>query len=117
MEPSPMTASPMKSSQISSPLSALTGCISQLSIIEQHEHAYFDALKDYALHYAQAQDYLAADQPPRAYSLMQDAAMRDSDFIGDLDHALLDDTGEPLAAAQISDDDIDNCGYMGWLKH
>lgn len=91
---------------------ALTGCVSKLSIVEPREHAYFDALKDYAFRYAAAQAYLADTQSQIAH---------DYTSIGDApsepDHGLLDDDGEPAMFAQISDDDIDNCGYMGWLRH
>jgi hypothetical protein len=90
----------------------LTGCVSKLSVVAQCEPAYFDALKDYAVHYAQAQAYLADDkwQIAHDYSLMDGS-------ISEPDHGLLGDDGEPVKLARISDDDIDYCGYMGWLRH
>lgn len=94
------------------PSAVLTGCASKLSMLEQHEHAYFDALKDYAIHYAQAQAYLADDEWHIAhdYTLIGNS-------LSEPDHGLLGDDGEPAMFAQISDEDIDHCGYMGWLRH
>lgn len=101
----------METSYVNSPV-VLTGCISKLSVIEPREHAYFDALKDYAAHYAQAQAYLVDTATPIAhdYTLIDSA-------LSEPDHGLLNDDGEPAMAAQISDEDIDSCGYMGWLRH
>lgn len=92
--------------------SALTGCISGVSVIKPPRHAYFDALKDYAVHYADAQAYLAVD-----HSLVtHDNSSIDNSPI-EFDHGLLGDDGEPVRFSQISDEDIDKCGYMGWLRH
>lgn len=92
--------------------SALTGCISGVSVVKPHRHAYFNALKDYAVHYAEAQAYLAVD-----HSLVAcDYGAIDKSPI-EPDHGLLGDDGEPMRCPPISDEDIDKCGYMGWLRH
>lgn len=92
--------------------SALTGCISGVSVVRPHRHAYFHALKDYAVHYADAQAYLAVDHSLVAcdYGSIDKASH-------ELDHGLLGDDGEPVRYTQVSDEDIDKCGYMGWLRH
>lgn len=107
----------METSSVNSP-AAFTGCASKLSMLEQHEHAYFDALKDYAIHYAQAQAYLADDewQTPHDYTSIENYLLMNNSP-SEPDHGLLGDDGEPAMFAQISDDDIVHCGYMGWLRH
>ena len=103
----------METPPVNSPI-VLTGCASKLSMLKQHEHAYFDALKDYAIHCAQAQAYLADAEWQIAHDY-DCALIRNS--LREPDHGLLGDDGEPAIAVQISDDDIDHCGYMGWLRH
>jgi hypothetical protein len=93
-------------------IAALTGCVSKLSTLEQHKHAYFDALKDYAKIYAATQAYLADD----ALIAIHDYAPA-IDINGEPDHGLIGDDGEPAAYVQISDDEIDSYGYLGWLRH
>lgn len=107
----------METFAVDSPI-VLTGCISKLSVVEQCGHAYFDALKDYAAHYAAAQAYLAADatQIAHDHTLIENDILIDSS-LSEPDHGLLGDDGEPAISAQISDEDIDSCGYMGWLRH
>lgn len=101
----------METPRMNSP-AVLTGCISKLSVVKQREHAYFDALRDYSTHYAQAQAYLADDASKivHDYTLMINS-------LSEPDHGLLGDDGEPAVFTQISDDDIASCGYMGWLRH
>ena len=107
----------METSYVNSP-TVLTGCATKLSMLKQHEHAYFDALKDYAVHYAKAQAYLADDewQIAHDYTLIENTMVMDSS-LSEPYHGLLGDDGEPAMFAQISDDDIDHCGYMCWLRH
>lgn len=93
------------------PIAALTGCVSKLSALEQHKHAYFDALKDYAEVYAATQAYLADD----ALLAMHDYALAIN--ADEPDHGLIGDDGEPAAYVQISDEEIDSYGYLGWLRH
>lgn len=101
----------MKTTHTNSP-AILTGCISKLSVVERREHAYFDALKDYSIHYAKAQAYLADDE----WQIAHDYTLIDNS-LSEPDHGLLGDDGEPMMLAHVSDDDIDSCGYMGWLRH
>lgn len=91
---------------------SLTGCVSKLSALELHQHAYFDALREYAKVYEATQAYLAGD----GSGIAHDYAAFDGDS-SELDHGLLSDNGEAVAFVQISDDEIDICGYMGWLRH
>lgn len=91
---------------------ALTGCVSKLSTLELHQHAYFDALRDYAKLYEATQAYLAGD----GSSIAHDYAATSS-ASREFDHGLLGDDGEAVAFVPISDDEIDNCGYLGWLRH
>jgi hypothetical protein len=90
----------------------LTGCISQVSAPEPQEQSYFDALDDYFIRHQQAQDYLVNEERQTARDYMSAG-----DSPREPDHGLLGDDGEPVKFAQISDDDIDNCGYLGWLRH
>ena len=100
----------MKNSNVNS--STLTGCISGVSAVKQPKHAYFDALKDYAVHYADAQAYLAID-----HSLIAGDYDSVDKSPTEPDHGLLGDDGEPVRFSQVSDEDIVKCGYMGWLRH
>ncbi len=106
------SAARARSKELTRSTVALTGCISKLSVVERHEHAYFDALKDYAVHYAEAQAYLADAESP----IVHDYAAIDN-CVSEPDRGLLDDDGELVRFVLISDDDIDNCGYLGWLRH
>lgn len=102
----------MERVNVNSPSSTLTGCVSPISVLKPHRHAYYDALKDYAVHYAEAQSYLVASdwQTVHDYNLIDNSP-------SEPDHGLLGDDGEPVKPAQISDDDIVRCGYLGWLRH
>ena len=90
----------------------LTGCISSVSFIEEHDHSFLDALKEYAVHYAETQSYLADDE----WQIVHDYTLI-GESLNEPDNLLLGDDGEPAMPSQISDDDIDRCGYMGWLRH
>lgn len=93
-------------------LPTLTGCVSGVSVVKPHRQAYFHALKDYSVHYAEAQAYLAVD-----HSLIAcDYGAIDKSLI-EPDHGLLGDDGEPARFCSISDEEIVKCGYMGWLRH
>lgn len=83
-----------------------------MSVVKPPRHAYFHALKDYAVHYAEAQSYLSIDHSQIAcdYGSIDKSP-------NEPDHGLLGDDGEPVRFTQVSDEDIDKCGYMGWLRH
>ena len=91
---------------------ALTGCVSNESMVEQLQHAYFDALKDYAVHYAQAQSYLVEEGAPVVHDYTLTERM-----LAEPDHSMLEDEMETEQAPLVSDEDIDACGYLGWLRH
>jgi hypothetical protein len=89
-----------------------TGCLSDLSSCELHEHAYFEALRDYAEVYAATQAYLGPDDPVSGHDYALDVAeTEEHSRLG-----LLGDEGMPKPD-EFSDDEIDRCGYLGWLHH
>ncbi len=100
------------SRRVSRSPNALTGCISNLSVIAEPDREFIDALREYAVNYAETHSYVSDDELRIAH---------DYTLIGELlnepENPLLGDDGEPAKYAQISDDDIDRCGYMGWLRH
>lgn len=93
------------------------GCISEISsdAIHGSEHDYNAAMKSYAVVYEKYQAYLM----PAEQLLQHDydiAAKPVPDFshLGCLNADLLDST---VVGDDISDDDIENCGYMAWVHH
>ncbi len=93
------------------------GCISELSSDSIHgvEHEYTSAMKNYGTIYEQYQSYLMPRNEllPHDYELsIKLAALSNS--LGCLNEELLAST---LHQDDVSDDDIENCGYMGWLHH
>ena len=93
------------------------GCISELSSDAIHgcEHDYAAAMKSFAVVYEQyqaylmpsgqlvAHDYDIAAKPVPAFS-----------HLGCLNAELLEST---VPEDDISDDEIEGCGYLGWLHH
>lgn len=91
----------------------LTGCVSEISNCALRESARSGAFKDYAAVYAAYQDYLA----PARHELPHDYdGIARSARDGCLDDGLLDWTLQRHRDA-VSDDDIEGCGYLGWLQH
>lgn len=93
------------------------GCISEISsdAIHGSEHDYNAAMKSYAVEYEKYQSYLM----PAAQLLTHDYDMAakpvpDFSHLGCLNADLLDTT---VLEDDISDDDIENCGYMAWVHH
>lgn len=91
----------------------LTGCVSKLSSVTPLDHAYCEALKSYAEVYASYQSYLAVDDLLAAhdYTLAFEQIAEQNQL------GLVGDDGEPIAHTDISEDEIDRCGYMAWLLH
>lgn len=93
------------------------GCISEISsaAIRSREHDYTDAMKNYGAVYEAYQAYLmpAEHTPAHDYDI---AAKPVSHFnqLGCLNADLFD---AALQEDAVSDDDIENCGYMAWVRH
>jgi len=88
----------------------LCGCWSELSSCRAQDQVYLDALKSYAQVYAAYQDYLTPEPPMER----RDYALGVSATEEHVQLGLLSETGH---AQRVSDDDIDDCGYLGWLRH
>jgi hypothetical protein len=96
------------------PPSLLTGCLSNLAgcSCEEHEHAYFEALRDYAEVYAATQAYLGPDDPLSGHDYA--AVVAETEEHSRL--GLLGDESVPKPE-EFSDEDVDRYGYFGWLHH
>lgn len=94
-----------------------SGCISELSSDSIHavERGYASAMKNYAVLYEQFQSYLMPRNAllPHDYELSVKLAAL-ANPLGCLNEELVAST---LHEDDISDDDIEGCGYMGWLHH
>lgn len=96
---------------------SFNGCVSEISsdAIHGHEHGYTAAMKHYGVVYEEYQSYLMPIEQslPHDYDL---AAKPIADFshLGCLNADLLDST---VLADDVSDDDIETCGYMAWVHH
>jgi|GEM_PF-2976846 len=89
---------------------AWTGCLSDLSSCHTQDPVYLEALKSYAEVYAAYQDYLTPENPLAAHDyVVRDSATEEHTQLGRLIEAQHD--------RDVSDDDIDGCGYLGWLRH
>lgn len=95
---------------------SFTGCVSALSSCAAVDHAYTDALKSYGEIYEQFQAYLSPLDSLTAHDYDRAIAMSmpENAHFG----CLNDDMVELLATTdKISDDEIESCGYLGWLHH
>jgi hypothetical protein len=93
---------------------SFTGCVSALSSCAALDHAYTDALKNYGEIYEQFQAYLSPldTLTERDYDRVIAMSVPENAHFG----CLNDDMVELiLAAADITDDEIESCGYLGWL--
>lgn len=97
--------------------SVTSGCISELSSDAIHgvEHDYASAMKNYGVVYEEYQSYLMprSELLPHDYDLSVKLAALASP-LGCLNEELVATT---LHEDDINDDDIEGCGYMGWLHH
>lgn len=95
---------------------SLTGCVSALSSCAAVDHAYTDALKIYGEIYEQFQAYLSPLDTLSTHDYDQAIAMSmpENAHLG----CLNDDMVEFIASSEnITEDEIENCGYLGWLRH
>lgn len=100
-------------------IAATNGCISEISsdAIRGYEHDYAAAMKNYADVYEKYQAYLmpAEQLLPHDYDLAATTNL-DIQNRGCFNSELFTrDT--MLQHDNISDDDIENCGYMAWVRH
>lgn len=93
------------------------GCISDISSDAIHGCArdYTAAMKNYGDTYEQYQAYLLPDNQlqPHNYDLAA-AQVPAFNHLGCLNEDLLESTAP---SDIVSDDDIESCGYLGWLYH
>lgn len=89
----------------------LTGCVSDISSCGAASHSYTHALRDYAMVYGAFQAYLepAADAAPGRHGR---AALEAEEPGGELPANL-----PPAPPALFSEEEIEDCGYLGWLQH
>jgi hypothetical protein len=88
-----------------------SGCLSELSIPLPRDHDYFDAVKAFTETYSDYHAYLA--QLPLRSPIENVAG------IGIDDYAPHDSFAQESEAhgEAVSDDEIEGCGYLGWLRH
>jgi len=96
-------------SEVVSPLLP-AGCWSELSSCAVQDQVYLEALKSYARVYAAYQDYLTPEDPVGRH----DYALGVSATEEHVQLGLLSKAEHP---ATVTDDEIDGCGYLGWLRH
>ncbi|MFT3928770.1 MAG: hypothetical protein QM709_00620 [Spongiibacteraceae bacterium] len=93
------------------------GCISEVSCdaIHSSEHDYNTAMKSYAVVYENYQSYLMPTEQLVEHDYdMAAKPVPDFSHLGCLNADLLDST---VLTDDVSDDDIENCGYMAWVRH
>ena len=97
-------------------LKSITGCVSSISSCAAIDHGYTDALKNYAEVYEKFQAYLSPLDTLSEHDYDRVIAMSvpQNSHLG----CLNDDMVEFISIADtVSDDDIESCGYLGWLNH
>jgi hypothetical protein len=96
--------------------SPLTGCVSSLSACAPIDHAYADALKSYAEVYAAAQAYLTPHDVLSGHDYDRAIAMSMPELNRpDADHDMLGFVAQ--VDIPVSEEEIEHCGYMAWLRH
>jgi hypothetical protein len=94
-----------------------SGCISDLSsaAIHGYEHDYTAAMKNYATVYEDFQAYL---EPANILAMHDyDLSLKpvpEHEHLGCLDQEFMECASN---TDSISDEDIEGCGYLGWLRH
>ena len=94
---------------------SVTGCLSSLSTCAAPDQDYAAALKNYGEVYERFQEYLAPADAPADHNYDQVIAMSmpQGVHLGCLNDAI---AAFP-ASIDTSDDDVEGCGYLGWLHH
>lgn len=93
------------------------GCISELSsdAIHGYEHDYAAAMKTYATVYENFQAYLEPANILATHDYdLSTRPVEEHEHLGCLDQEFMECATN---AESISDEDIEGCGYLGWLRH
>ena len=95
-------------------ISPITGCLSAISSCDPLGHDYTDALKSYAESYAAFQAYLEPDNvlSQHDYDLAIALSMPELPWIEDDLLGFVAPTDIP-----VTEEEIEHCGYMAWLRH
>ncbi len=101
--------------QMSIAPTSFNGCVSELSLDTGNgcRQDYTAAIKNYAVVYEEYQSYLVPMELPHDYDL----ATRPFFNFGQLGCLDVDLFASAAHADQVSDDDIESCGYMAWVSH
>lgn len=92
-----------------------TGCISELSSHIEEYHIFDEALKNYAEVYRLSHTYIESGELAVEHDYTLNVAETE-------EHGLLGLLGDEIEQAvrthvHFSDDEIEQCGYLGWLQH
>jgi hypothetical protein len=96
---------------------ACNGCISELSSYDIHaySHDYAVAMKNYATIYENFQAYLEPKNILASHDYdLSTRPVEEHEHLGCLDQEFMECATN---ADSISDEDIERCGYLGWLRH
>lgn len=88
--------------------SRASGCLSELSIPIVLDEGYFDAVKAFSEIDSDFQSYLSQAEPH-----LIDCAVD----VGVDNYDVHDFSEAGSSSADISDDEVEYCGYLGWLRH
>jgi hypothetical protein len=96
---------------------ACNGCVSELSsdAIHGYEHDYAVAMKSYATVYENFQAYLEPANILAAHDYdLSTKPVPEHEHLGCLDQEFIE---YATHTDVVSDEDIESCGYLGWLRH
>lgn len=102
------------------PLGSVTlvsGCVSELSsdAIHGYPHEYAVAMKNYAAIYEGFQAYLEPENVLADHDYdLSTRPVEEHEHLGCLDQEFMEWTAD---IDSVSDEDIELCGYLGWLRH
>lgn len=94
-----------------------SGCLSELSsdAIHGYPHDYAVAMKNYATIYENFQAYLEPANILATHDYdLSTRPVEEHEHLGCLDQEFMECA---VNADSISDEDIERCGYLGWLRH
>ena len=94
-----------------------SGCVSEISsdTIRGRKHDYTAAMKNYGVVYEEYQSYLMPMEQTLPHDY--DAAARPVPAFGHLGCLNADLFDSTVQADEVSDDDIESCGYIAWVRH
>jgi hypothetical protein len=94
-----------------------SGCISDVSsaAIHGYKHDYAAAMKSYAAVYENFQSYLEPANTLAAHDYnLSTVPVPEHEHLGCIDQEFMECT---TRADSVSDEEIESCGYLGWLRH